>query len=223
MPQQLLSPYEPTTLTQNISYTLPAVLCSVTATAACETSTNGSTWIPFSNGTETSAAFIRSAGVGTVVTCKPVMSGVGGSSGGGGLTEIPEPLVLSGTATQASLILIHESAASDNRRWKIGCLDPNYLTFDQETDAGAHQSRMFYFTRNGGAQFMATLGVAGILTTPQLSMGERPFAAVVPSGVGDLVNFLDSTVNTIGSTIAGGGSFHVLGRWNGTIWKVIGV
>jgi hypothetical protein len=40
--------------------------------------------------------------------------------------------------------------------------------------------------------------------------------------VGTLANISDSTIATIGGTIAGGGTNHVLGRYNGTAWKVIG-
>jgi hypothetical protein len=40
--------------------------------------------------------------------------------------------------------------------------------------------------------------------------------------VGNLMNFSDSTVNTPGGTVVGGGTFSVLARWNGTNWIVIG-
>jgi hypothetical protein len=39
--------------------------------------------------------------------------------------------------------------------------------------------------------------------------------------VGDLTNINDSTVNTVGAVITGGGTFKVLARWNGTNWKVV--
>jgi hypothetical protein len=40
--------------------------------------------------------------------------------------------------------------------------------------------------------------------------------------VGTLMTISDSTTNTPGAVIAGGGSFNVLARWNGTNWIVIG-
>jgi hypothetical protein len=40
--------------------------------------------------------------------------------------------------------------------------------------------------------------------------------------VGNLLNLADSTTKTPGAIIVGGGSFNVLGRWNGTNWIVIG-
>jgi hypothetical protein len=51
-------------------------------------------------------------------------------------------------------------------------------------------------------------------TVAQIGVGEF---------IGELANFSNSTVNTIGSNIVGGGTNHVLGRWDGTNWKVIGV
>lgn len=47
----------------------------------------------------------------------------------------------------------------------------------------------------------------------------------LPSGafvaVGTLANVSDSNTATIGGTIAGGGTNHVLARYNGTAWKVV--
>jgi len=45
----------------------------------------------------------------------------------------------------------------------------------------------------------------------------------VASKVGDHAVILDSTVNTWGAIVAGGGSFVVLAWFNGTNWTVIGV
>lgn len=39
---------------------------------------------------------------------------------------------------------------------------------------------------------------------------------------GTIMCVSDSTVNTWGSVIAGGGTFTVLGFYNGTAWRVIG-
>jgi hypothetical protein len=39
--------------------------------------------------------------------------------------------------------------------------------------------------------------------------------------LGYLVQISDSTVNTPGAVIAGGGTFTVLARWNGTNWIVV--
>ena len=40
--------------------------------------------------------------------------------------------------------------------------------------------------------------------------------------VGQLINITDSTTKTPGAVITGGGTFHVLARWSGTAWIVIG-
>lgn len=70
MPTQLISLGPPTVLTQNVTYALPAQLCMVTSSAAIETSLNGTTWAAHTSGSMSGASFIRSAGVGTIVTCK---------------------------------------------------------------------------------------------------------------------------------------------------------
>jgi hypothetical protein len=61
------------------------------------------------------------------------------------------------------------------------------------------------------------------LTVPTLQLTEVAFASL-PAGspVGTLANVSDSTIATIGGTVAGGGTNHVLARYNGTAWKVIG-
>jgi len=70
MPTQLLPVGPATTLVQNVTYALPAQLCLVTTSSACETSLDGSTWVAHTSGNMTGAVFLRSAGVGTIVTCK---------------------------------------------------------------------------------------------------------------------------------------------------------
>lgn len=63
---------------------------------------------------------------------------------------------------------------------------------------------------------------SGVSATTQLNLTELPFASLpVTPTIGTLVNVSNSTVNTSGSTIVGGGTFHVLGRWNGTNWIVV--
>lgn len=42
------------------------------------------------------------------------------------------------------------------------------------------------------------------------------------SNVGALANITDSTTNSNGAVITGGGGNHVLGRWDGTNWRVVG-
>lgn len=59
----------------------------------------------------------------------------------------------------------------------------------------------------------------GYLPGAEITFASKPSTPFV----GQLVNFSNSTVNTWGATIAGGGSNHVLGRWNGTNWTVVGI
>jgi len=61
-----------------------------------------------------------------------------------------------------------------------------------------------------------------ITTSGGFSMTEQTFASLPASpAVGTMANVSDSTVATVGGTVAGGGSNHVLARWNGSIWKVV--
>ncbi len=61
-----------------------------------------------------------------------------------------------------------------------------------------------------------------LATQGPLSVTEQAFASLPASPpVGTLANISDSTVATVGSTVAGGGTNHVLARWNGTAWKVV--
>jgi hypothetical protein len=64
--------------------------------------------------------------------------------------------------------------------------------------------------------------VAGFVQASTLQLPELAYASL-PTGqpVGTLANISDSTIATIGGTIAGGGTNHVLGRYNGTVWKVV--
>lgn len=70
MPTQSVPMGPPTTLVQNQVYALPGVQCYITSSAACEVSVDGTTWVAFTSGNFTSATFIRSAGVNTMVSCK---------------------------------------------------------------------------------------------------------------------------------------------------------
>jgi hypothetical protein len=70
MPNQLLPVGTPTVLVANATYALPAQLCLVTSSAACETSMDGTTWAAFTSGNMTGAVFLRSAASNTIVTCK---------------------------------------------------------------------------------------------------------------------------------------------------------
>jgi hypothetical protein len=62
----------------------------------------------------------------------------------------------------------------------------------------------------------------GALRAVKVHPYERTYAGIgAGEFVGELSNISDSTVNTPGAVIAGGGTFHVLARWNGTNWKVV--
>jgi hypothetical protein len=64
--------------------------------------------------------------------------------------------------------------------------------------------------------------VRSLYLSQSLQLGELPFASLPAATVGALANVSDSTTATIGGTVAGGGTNHILARYNGTAWKVIG-
>lgn len=68
-------------------------------------------------------------------------------------------------------------------------------------------------------QLVASLRVAFAgLASPEVTVSALPGSPVA----GDVANVSNSTTNTWGATVAGGGSFHVAVRWNGTVWTVTG-
>jgi hypothetical protein len=72
----------------------------------------------------------------------------------------------------------------------------------------------------GTTSAFTTTGVitGGSLRSPEVTFANAPASPTV----GQLVNFSDSNTITWGATIAGSSTNHVLGRWNGTVWTVVG-
>lgn len=77
---------------------------------------------------------------------------------------------------------------------------------------------------NAGTNIAQVLTPAGILQYASKLAPEVTFANL-PTGpsVGTVANISDSNTITWGATIAGGSTNHVLGRWNGTNWTVVGI
>jgi hypothetical protein len=61
----------------------------------------------------------------------------------------------------------------------------------------------------------------GVLRIDEVTFGLLTTSLQPYVVMGTLAGISDSTVNTPGSTVAGGGANHVLARWNGTVWKVV--
>lgn len=69
----------------------------------------------------------------------------------------------------------------------------------------------------------ASLSVTGDVSAASVRGNAVAFASRPATPVeGMMVAFTDATLATWGATIAGGGANHVLGYYNGTLWKVIG-
>lgn len=61
----------------------------------------------------------------------------------------------------------------------------------------------------------------GFSTGGYLKVGAIIFSSAPTVTEGAIQAFTDSTTNVNGTTIVGGGTFHVLGYYDGTTWKVI--
>jgi hypothetical protein len=126
------------------------------------------------------------------------------------------------SSASPSIILIDSSQPADQRRWRISTLAGGFLNFDSENDAGGLITRFMFFRRD-----FLTVNIAGAMQTQvigvsnRIDMSEVPVATVNGQAAGTLANFSDSTTAVIGGTVAGGGTNHVLARWNGTVWKVV--
>lgn len=235
----LLSIGSITTLVQNVVYALPAQSCVVNTTLACETSIDGTNWSPYVSGMVTSAKFLRcTTGTPTVTVSKAVASG-GGTlptdtvgkaliSQGAGVNPIfSKDVVLSGVGS-GQVALVNESLGANNRRYAINA-NSGALRFTPQTDAGLDVGNVTTIDRNG--QINCTIIQADIAVgNLRLAIGAgnalfrmtpRTVATVTGMQAGDLCNFSDSSSNTPGASLAGGGSFSVLARYNGTNWIVI--
>jgi hypothetical protein len=151
--------------------------------------------------------------------------------GGAALPTAPLGQVLSSQGDGADpvflphVLLINPTGPAGQRRWQISSTGTDFV-IDCQNDAGASLGRKVYISAfNGGislspgASFDAT---GGGLQGGYLHPVAAPVAAHTGHRVlGRLVTIDDSTVNTAGSVIVGGGTFNVLARWNGTAWIVV--
>jgi hypothetical protein len=163
---------------------------------------------------------------GTPVSKKATVS----SLAGGTLPTSPvgQVLVSQGAGVtpvfRSIVTLLDQSGAANLRRWELKIVGGD-LQIDSQNDAGVSYSRPVVISLfNGGIQLTGNVVTQNQVGANSLNLSELPFANA-PAGpnLGHLANFNNSTVNTFGAVIAGGGTFHVLARWNGTNWICIGV
>jgi len=124
-----------------------------------------------------------------------------------------------------NLLLINPTGPPDQRRWQIGSVGTDFV-IDYQNDAGVSAGRKVYISAFNGSISLSP-GASVDATGGGVQAG---FFAPVPNtvaghaghrNVGNLVTITDSTTNTAGAVIAGGGTFNVLARWNGTNWIVV--
>jgi|SRR6187399_230805 len=156
-----------------------------------------------------------------------------GGSGGGSLPTAPKGQVLVSQGAgippifSSELLLRNPSDVTGNN-WKLNVDTGGNLLIRLFNDAGTFVGgrsinidpySATIASTAGGVQ-CANNGVSALV----ISFLARPFANAVAGAqgaIGNLVVVTDSTVNTSGSTVSGGGTFTVLIRWDGTNWKVV--
>lgn len=162
-----------------------------------------------------------------------VQPGSGSSgSGGGTLPTAPIGQVLisqgAGVAPIFSpyLRLSNPTAPANGKNWRIYNDGGGNLRFHKENDALALDvpfASVDTVSAGIGSTYgsvSASQGVNGGWTTYN-STTFSGISGATQSVIGTLVNITDSTTNTVGATVAGGGTFNVLARWNGTVYKVV--
>ena len=227
------------TLVPDRVYALPAKAVLASLTSDIELSQDGDDWnsVTVDDNYQVALAgmFIKTAYTGNIISLKElgiIAPGSGGSSGSGGAAlptgAVGQVLISKGDgidpAFSSVITLINYAGDPNLRRWEIK-INGTDIQLDSQNDVGVSYGRPLTISLfNGGIQSFGPIVAGGSMGCQTIDIVERPFINLpVGPGVGALANISDSTVNTIGATIAGGGTFHVLARYNGTIWKVIGV
>lgn len=135
---------------------------------------------------------------------------------------------------QPSLTLRDAGGPPNNRGWivrtEIGD-GVDRLVFRAVNDAGVPYASYFLLTPfGGGFQSSGNGSIEGklgssqqILTNRYFEALEQPLAGLPPPdyGVGALANISDSNTAVLGAVIAGGGTNHVLARYDGAAWRVV--
>jgi hypothetical protein len=126
------------------------------------------------------------------------------------------------------LLLVNPTALTTGSGWRFRVTPAGDLEIRKTNAAGVPETpRCEIDPWNGG--FSSTYGGISInnasLNTKWLSLIAIDRLDAMASGaantIGNLATIRDSTTNTPGAIIAGGGTFNVLARWNGTNWIVV--
>jgi hypothetical protein len=130
------------------------------------------------------------------------------------------------------VLLVNTASALVNQRaWRLHVATSGDLLLQQCDDAGnLRNPRVGIDPYNGGFYtiFGGMAALNGAIAASWFSPAAHTFAECMAPAfagrnvTGNLVTISDSTTQTPGAVIAGGGPFNVLARWNGTNWMVIG-
>lgn len=175
------------------------------------------------------------SGATSVVGVPPPTISLTGNVTGSGTTSIvttiaaiPD-LVSAPGSILSSNISAPTAPASNKIKWYSDSTDKR---FHDRNDTGATGTTVVANTGTTN-QFVTGVSTSGVITTAQPNFSNLTGTAIVATEIafsakpgspatGTMVNFSDSNTNTWGATVAGGGSNHVLARYNGTNWTVVG-
>lgn len=93
-----------------------------------------------------------------------------------------------------------------------------FTTYEHTYTAGGVYTIVFWAWTSHGRRDNDESTVTVLSPTAEIAFAAAPSAPVV----GQQVNFSDSNTATWGATVAAGGTDHILARWNGTNWTVVG-
>jgi hypothetical protein len=114
-----------------------------------------------------------------------------------------------------------------NGGWRLGTLPSGNLDIRRISAAGLPENPHLEIDPYSGG-FSTIYGgfnaLNGNISVKWITPNQHTLAELmaVAATVGNLGTISDSTTNTPGAVISGGGTFNVLARWNGTNWIVIG-
>jgi hypothetical protein len=163
-----------------------------------------------STGNNTSAVFVYNRSFTTANAALKLLLGTGASNSSGLFlgAQFTPTINQSGSAGYKGIYeSVYEQATGSGVRYLM-----DLGTNSAQDNGGTHTSK-------------ATIDDLGNLqTASSIGSSEITYANRPPSPyTGQTCNFSDSTVNTWGATVSGSGTNHVLARWNGANWTVIGI
>lgn len=127
------------------------------------------------------------------------------------------------TLVAGGIVITDPTQNANNRSVKLSVTgDNNSFSIQALNDNGTLKGTPAFIAL-GSITSGAHVTVPGTLdVSTYIRLREGTLASKSGDVIGNLANISDSTVNTIGAIITGGGTNHVLARWDGTNWICVG-